>query len=223
MSVKLIVVDMGKVFVDYDHRQVHAVFSDRTGISETEVRSALSLSQTLPLLYERGQVTTEEFLTQINESFRKASQKPNYQPITITEFETLWVHSFTEVAEMTSFLDVLRQRYPLVLLSNTNDAHWRYLEETYNVSRLFMEMVLSFREGLSKPDPLIYQRVLDLSKSVFSHSLSPAECVLIDDMQPNIESAQQFGMHTILFDGIDQVDRGVAMLQTRLQELGVTV
>jgi HAD superfamily hydrolase (TIGR01509 family) len=222
MSIKLIVVDMGKVFVDYDHSQVRAMFSDRTGVSETEIRSALH-SQNLSLLYERGQVTTEAFLSQINESFRLISQKPDYQPLSITEFETLWVHSFTEVAEMTSFLDVLRQRYPLVLLSNTNDAHWRYLQDTYNVSRLFREMVLSFREGLTKPDPLIYQRVLDVSESVLGCSLSPAECVLIDDLQPNIESAQRFGMNTILFDGIDQADRGVAMLQTKLQELGVTV
>jgi HAD superfamily hydrolase (TIGR01509 family) len=222
MSIKLIVVDMGKVFVDYDHSQVRAMFSDRTGVSETEIRSALH-SQNLSLLYERGQVTTEAFLSQINESFRLISQKPDYQPLSITEFETLWVHSFTEVAEMTSFLDVLRQRYPLVLLSNTNDAHWRYLQDTYNVSRLFREMVLSFREGLTKPDPLIYQRVLDVSESELGCSLSPAECVLIDDLQPNIESAQRFGMNTILFDGIDQADRGVAMLQTKLQELGVTV
>jgi putative hydrolase of the HAD superfamily len=53
--------------------------------------------------------------------------------------------------------------------------------------------ILSYKEKLIKPMPEIYQLLID------RYALIPEECVFMDDMLPNVEGAQKFGIHTIQF------------------------
>jgi HAD superfamily hydrolase (TIGR01509 family) len=111
---------------------------------------------------------------------------------------------------MAAFLGELGQKYPLYLLSNTNEVHYAHLQGNFNVARHFKELILSFQVGLAKPNRLIYEEVLKRS------GLSAAECIFIDDLAVNIAAARDLvGMHTIQFVGIDD-------LKVRLAEYGVT-
>ncbi|WP_431033679.1 HAD-IA family hydrolase [Streptomyces sp. P6-2-1] len=55
----------------------------------------------------------------------------------------------------------------------------------------FDAMLLSEREGVRKPDPLIYRRALDALE------LTGPECVFVDDHAPNLVPAQRLGIHTV--------------------------
>ena len=68
--------------------------------------------------------------------------------------------------------------------------------------------ILSYRDGVIKPDPAIYRLLIS------RYDLKPEECVFLDDTQKNLDAAEKFGIHTILFRGMEEA-------KERLRELGV--
>lgn len=53
--------------------------------------------------------------------------------------------------------------------------------------------ILSYQEKVVKPMPEIYERLIE------RYNLIPEECVFLDDTQANLDGAEKFGIHTILF------------------------
>lgn len=53
--------------------------------------------------------------------------------------------------------------------------------------------ILSYQEKVIKPMPEIYQLLID------RYTLTPQECVFLDDTPKNLEGAKKFGIHTIHF------------------------
>jgi len=197
-KVKILVFDMGHVFVDFDWDKVCQGFCDKAGITREEFRPVLAHVGSLG--YELGHITTDEFLKELNAKLGTA--------ITLAEFTNLWNATFHENQSMADLLQELGKTRPLYLLSNTNENHFEYLEGTYKVTRHFSEHILSYQVGLSKPDSKIYEEVLKRS----GHDA--AECLFVDDLQPNVDAAKALGMHTIRFAGYDD-------LKARLTELGI--
>lgn len=68
--------------------------------------------------------------------------------------------------------------------------------------------ILSYQDKLIKPDPKIYELLLD------RFGLQAEECVFMDDTEKNLLQAEQAGIHTILFR-----DREQAVIE--LEKLGV--
>jgi glucose-1-phosphatase len=106
------------------------------------------------------------------------------------------------------FLESLKPRYRTFLLSNTNKIHYdRYQEqfrETYGyplLDSLFEKAYFSFKLKLYKPDPAIFEFVLNDSR------LKPEETLFVDDFKTNIEAARKLGIQTIhLEDGMEVAD-----------------
>ncbi|MGW7367913.1 HAD-IA family hydrolase [Streptomyces sp. NPDC054841] len=75
------------------------------------------------------------------------------------------------------------------------------------VWNLFDVTVISEREGIAKPDPVIYQRTLDRM------GLTGAECVFVDDNMLNLLPAAALGITTVHADGqAETVERLAALL-----------
>jgi putative hydrolase of the HAD superfamily len=198
--VKLLVFDMGHVFVDFDWGSVCQGFCDRAGMSREQFKEVLAFVGTLG--YEDGRVMTSGFVKALNEKLSLA--------LTTAEFDELWNFGFHENVEMAALLTELGTRYPLYLLSNTNESHYDFLSGTFKVDRHFKELILSHKVGFTKPDPRIYQEVLKRS------GIAANEIVFVDDLERNVAAAAALGINTIRFVGIDD-------LKEKLSELGVTV
>ena len=95
------------------------------------------------------------------------------------------------------FLDQLRKKYKVFLLSNTNTLHleWvgRDLKSKHGITdfetRFFDKTYYSYEIGLHKPDPAIYQYVLS------DAGIKAEESVFIDDSMVNIQAAAALGIH----------------------------
>lgn len=74
------------------------------------------------------------------------------------------------------------------LLSNSWGA--QYPREGWH--EMFDVVVLSGDVGMRKPEPRIYRHTLDLL------GLDPEECVLVDDLRPNVDAAVALGMVGVL-------------------------
>ena len=95
------------------------------------------------------------------------------------------------------FLEKLKSNYNIYLLSNTNITHLRSVQHkikriypTLDFESLFNKMYFSHDIHLRKPDPKIFEFVLN------DASLLPHECLFIDDKIENIEAAQSLGINS---------------------------
>lgn len=81
-----------------------------------------------------------------------------------------------------------------------------YLQLHYDFWPLFDGTTVSADLGLLKPEPGIYQSLLE------THSLRAAQTVFIDDMQHNVAGAQSLGIKAIQFLDAHQCERELNML-----------
>ena len=84
-------------------------------------------------------------------------------------------------------------------LSNWSWEKAEGLIKEYDFFKLFDGMVISGIEKVSKPDPKIYQILLN------RYHLQAEECVFIDDNAANIQAADALGFNAIVFDDIHNV------------------
>lgn len=84
-------------------------------------------------------------------------------------------------------------------LSNWSWEKAEGLIKEYDFFKLFDGMVISGIEKVSKPDPKIYQILLN------RYHLKAEECVFIDDNAANIQAADALGFYAIVFDDIHNV------------------
>lgn len=95
------------------------------------------------------------------------------------------------------FLSKLKDRYQLYLLSNTNPIHLDDIIDRLHVqhgrnilNELFRECFYSYQMNDVKPEPSIYQKVLEKTGAL------PSTTLFIDDKKANLEGAAKVGIQT---------------------------
>lgn len=103
------------------------------------------------------------------------------------------LHQPVEVSsEMRALLERLSGYFKLGLLSNSSQRAHIVLQETA-LAAFFNEVVISADVGVVKPQPEIFEIMLDRIGS------APAETIFIDDNNQNVASAATLGIHAIQF------------------------
>jgi len=85
----------------------------------------------------------------------------------------------------------------LALLSNMPIEISSYLEKAFAPLQLFDDRVYSYQARRVKPDPEIYRECLTRM------TLEPSDVLFFDDRRENVEAASSLGIHSILFDTIE--------------------
>jgi putative hydrolase of the HAD superfamily len=99
--------------------------------------------------------------------------------------------------EKLDYILELRKKYKVLLLSNTNDISmsWARSEEFVPGGKpfeyYFDELYLSYKLGCVKPEPEIFQMVINLA------GINPAETLYIDDGESNIAAGKSYGVQDI--------------------------
>ncbi|MEG1644508.1 MAG: HAD family phosphatase [Alistipes sp.] len=86
--------------------------------------------------------------------------------------------------------------YRLYVLSNMSREFIDFLRQI-DVYRLFDGEVVSCEEHVVKPEPAIYQCLIN------RYQLDPSQTLFIDDRASNLTAAARFGLDTYLFDYTD--------------------
>ena len=193
-----IIFDLGEVIIDLDSKRVIDQFQKYSDKSAEEIIRLISKSQDL-INYEVGKMTDVEFCQVVNELLSiELSQ---------ASFEAIW-NSFLgtiHLDKLRLMLD-LKEKYNVLILSNTNAIHQRAFDRHIGElipSKTMADMVhtayYSHELGLRKPDPHIYQKVIDLQ------NLNPAKTLFFDDRLENITAAQARGIQAIQVTYSDQI------------------
>lgn len=185
MPIECLLFDLGKVLIDFDFDRGMERFAARSTRSREHLKKVL-LDEQWKGRYERGEISTEDF-------YRRLTEAGGLQ-MDMEEFRQSWSAVFLpDVILSEELLARLKRRYPLILLSNTNEAHIEFIEQRYRVLKYFDEKVLSHEVGALKPDPKIFQAAIALSGK-------PAERLFFtDDLPQNIDGARRSGINARQF------------------------
>ncbi len=188
-EIRLIVCDFGGVICTFDYRIFCERLARRTDRAADQIFAA-AFGNHLQQDFETGRLSGREY--------HRAVMARLQADVPYAEFYRMYGDIFTEIPATGDLLRRLHTRYPLYLLSDTNEIHFGYVRETVMVLSVFDQFIVSYEVGAMKPDPRIYQEAL-------RRSGLPAEaCVFVDDRPANVEGAARVGLHTVQFESAEQ-------------------
>ncbi|PDP84424.1 hydrolase [Glycomyces fuscus] len=153
-------------------------------------------------LLEVGAITEADLVAQISAELPGGWTLPEGRT-----FGEVWFAGRNGNAGFVDFLRGLGARdYRLALLTN-NVIEWEELwRATVPADELFEVVVNSAHEGVRKPDPEIYDRLLARL------GLAPDRCLFVDDLESNLEPAARLGMATVLYRDNEQAIAEITQL-----------
>lgn len=142
------------------------------------------------LAYLNGLMPEQEYCDTIRPLCRKD----------VTDEEILWAMDDVLDVIPASRIDMLmelRKEHKVYLLSNIYDRGWQIATEAFRKHGVepedcFDQLFLSHEMQLAKPDPRIFQAVID------STGISPEETIFFDDSRSNIATAKSMGFQAHL-------------------------
>jgi FMN phosphatase YigB (HAD superfamily) len=191
-SIKNIILDFGGVICDLEiGRSVEAFKAfgppkaEATGSREEQDRQFEKLVGTL----ETGMITPSQFREVIRNHYKVAPSD--------AAIDDAWNALLAGMPEpRIRLLEGIRNRYRIFLLSNSNEIHFRQfreeLERQYgypDFDALFEKAYFSYRLKLKKPDPAIFQHVVNENR------LDPKETLFVDDTLVHVEAARKLGIN----------------------------
>lgn len=199
MTIKTVIFDLGNVIIDVDSTHTEHKLQ-RLGIERASEIFTVQEQNALCDRFECGHVSPEEFIQSLSDY--SSHDDVDHQAIQHA-WESMILHT-TE--ERLNTLKELRDRYRVLLLSNTNQIHYdhinRLFAERYQIEcldTLFDKAYYSFQVGMRKPMPDIFLHVLE-DQSIDAH-----ETVFIDDLAKNIDAAKACGIQTWHAQDLDKI------------------
>jgi len=190
-QMKNIIFDLGQVLINWNPDRVYdAYFKDKHKTRQFYEETGIFL---LNKEMDKG-LSFDEGLTLLSSKF------PHYEePI------HLWKNKWTEMigGEIEGSVEILKQlshlNYPLYAITNWSAETFPYVHGKYEFFQYFRDIVISGKENVIKPDPLIYELLLRRNQ------LEPADCIFIDDVDENVEGAKKVGMDAVKFEGPEKL------------------
>lgn len=182
--IKNIILDFGNIFINLDKP------ATEKEMAQFGFEGLTPHLDTIFKDYEKGTITSNEFLEHTNQVFPKATKQ------NLTDAWNAILLDFPE--SRLKFLEkfTTENNYRLFLLSNTNEIHIDWVKNSIGSNRwnrfknCFKVFYLSHEMGMRKPDICIYQFVLD------ENNLNSSETFFVDDTKENTESAARLGIKT---------------------------
>jgi 2-haloacid dehalogenase len=197
-SEQAVVFDLGGVLIDWDPRHLYKRIFD----SEEEMEAFLST------------VCTPQWNAELDRgrSFKEmvellCSEHPEWRD-QIEAYHLRWDEMLGEGFE--GSVRILRELhsagYPLYALTNWSAETFHIARERYGFLSLFAEIVVSGEVGLVKPDPRIYELLVERT------GLDPCRTVFVDDRAENVRVAKKHGFICVLFQEPGQLRRDLTDL-----------
>ncbi len=198
--IKTVIFDIGNVLVDFGWKTFFQKFCPDEATFDAFTRATVKSKEWNEI--DRGIWTEQELL---NAFIHNA---PELKQIILKSFENL-KGIITPYDYTIPWIRELKAKgLQVLVLSNFSEKFYKDCKEDMKFLEETDGGFLSYRVKLIKPDPAIYELLLE------RYHLKASECVFLDDLQHNIDAANSLGIHTILFTGKEDADR-------KLKELGI--
>jgi len=186
-EIKNIIFDLGGVIINLDYARTIDEFNK---LSVKPFETIFTQLQQSPLFdqFDKGAITETAFFEEIKKSLLPGTSKEEILHAWNAMLLDFPIHRL-------QLLTKLKTKYRLFLLSNTNETHVAQLEailyKQHGFKKLepfFEKVYYSNRTGMRKPDPEIFDLVLNENK------LNKNETIFIDDSPQHIQGAMNAGI-----------------------------
>ena len=196
--IKTIIFDFGGVILDIDP-QITVKEFQKMGFKDVAKTKSKEFIEDIIRKFERGIYTPEVF--------RKRRRAFLELDVSDQQLDDAWTALiYDSPAERIEILEQVKKNYQMLLLSNSNEIHYdlyvRDLQLRFGYrefDELFDKSYFSFDMHLSKPDPEVYEFVVN------QHDLNPSETLFIDDNEENIAAAAKLGLRTYLLEKPERI------------------
>ena len=189
-KIENIIFDLGGVILDIDYNLTRIAFEKLGIVNFDEMYSQASADKLFKKL-ETGEMPEDKFYKELN-----ICTGLHLSPEEINKAWNAMLLSFRE--KSLQFLDDLKNKYQLFLLSNTNYIHMAAFKKIYHAKNraktfeeYFNKAFYSCEIGLRKPDAVCYRWILN------ELNIEPGKTLFIDDSLQNVEAAKKAGMQTV--------------------------
>ena len=183
----VIVFDLGNVLIPFDYNiLIKKLDAVKTGLGKYFVDTYFA-NYDFHRDFERGKISEEKFIEKMLGILDHSIDGETF----CNYFSCI----FKQNIEVAALLPALKNKYKLILLSNTNSIHERYGWEHYDFLKYFDDLILSHKIGAVKPEEKIYRAVEKSSGS------SAEEHIFIDDIEEYVNAAKSFGWDGVQFKG----------------------
>lgn len=192
--------DIGNVLVTFDYSRTFAGIALRSVRTYEEIHA--HLAEVCDSL-ETGRLSSEDFITRGVEFIGGGVSRE--------EFEEAFTGIFEPIQPVWKIVETVTEKVPAWLFSNTSELHEQWLLRQYPGFAGFRGGFFSWRLGVMKPDPGIYEHALA------ALGLPASEIAYIDDLPANIETGRRLGFHCHQYDRTRHGD-----LQKFLRDCGLS-
>ena len=139
-------------------------------------------------------------MAEVLPKFAARTDIPEYKMQTFIEHLQ---HSMQPMHKTLLLLNEFKAHYGLYFISNISEAFFDTLNEKYNVNALFNGGIISGKERTIKPEPLIYETLLE------RYQLTASECLFIDHTLEHVHAARNLGFQVQHFQNNESCYRGI--------------
>ena len=187
----VIVFDLGGVLIDWNPRHLYRK------LIEDEDTMEWFLAEVCHSGWNAEQDRGRSFAAAIEEA---AARHPEHRPLIEAYFERWGEMMAGEIDGAVAILEELRNAgCELHALTNWSAETFPHARERFAFLDWFETILVSADVGLIKPDPAIFQLLLERI------GRTPAECIYIDDNPKNVASAAVLGFDALAFHSAGQL------------------
>lgn len=187
--IETFVFDFGGVVVDLDFARAVSAFEE-IGVCDASVRLDRYRQRGIFSDIEAGRITCEEFCRRLGGEYGRG--------ITMQDAMHGWMGYFAAVDQSRlDFIDGLRRRHRVLLLSNTNPFVMEWADSSAfspagrPIGSYFDKLYLSYRMHVLKPDRAIFDMM------VADSGIEPSRTLFVDDSEANTAAARALGFRTL--------------------------
>jgi epoxide hydrolase-like predicted phosphatase len=189
VTIKALIWDLEGVLMLTDDANMPLTVAKKLNVPYEKVRE-IFFSDTNDKV-DLGEVTQDQFNEYVLETLQISRDKKHLLEEVINE-------EFYIDNDLLIKITGMRREYKTGLISNFSNDLRPKIENEWAISSAFDEIIISCEVGVIKPDPTIFNLMLDRL------GVKADESVFIDDRIKNIDGAKKMGFHTIFFTDKEQ-------------------
>ena len=186
-----VVFDLGNVLIPFDYSKTINRLNKVQPGSGDKFYSFYKKNYHIHRNFEKGKISEADF---INTMLSVIANQ-----IDAETFCDFYSDIFSLNEDVIALLPVLKKKYKLFLLSNTDAIHKKYRWEKYDFLKYFNKTILSFEVGAVKPEEKIYRAVETAS------GCSSGEHFYIDDIMEYVDAANKIGWDAVRFENYEKL------------------
>lgn len=184
-KIKAVIWDMGGVLIRTEDPKPRAQLAASLGLSVRELAARVFDCEAAQLA-TIGKKTADAIWDDIRRDLKMSDEE-------VLEFQKQFFKGDSVDYDLLRYIDGLRPGCKTALLSNAWTGAREFIDQRYGILRYFDETLFSAEVAIAKPDPTIYNLMLERL------GVSAGEAIFVDDFEENVTGANEVGIHGVRF------------------------